>query len=327
MDIIIYGQWYKKLNWGWLFWPLTWIFSLIVDFRRYLFHKNILKIYKVKKPVVIVGNITVGGSGKTPVLIHLIQLLQYHGIKPGVISRGYKGKIAQSKQVASVINRPLNFEDYGDEPVLIFNNTNVPVVVGKNRVQAAQFLIDNFDIDIILSDDGLQHYSLARDIEIVVLDAERGVGNGHLLPLGPLRESVARLKDANMIINQAPNIMSTTIKLVHSIKFPERKLELESFKDLKIHAVAGIANPDKFFNQLREHGLQIIEHKFPDHHKFKASDLAFKDDYPVLMTEKDAVKCREFAAVNHWFVPLIVRLPTDTLNNFLKLVKEKIHDR
>jgi tetraacyldisaccharide 4'-kinase len=277
MELLIYGQWYKKLTWGWILWPFTKVFKLIVKLRKYLFKKEILITHKVAKPVIIIGNITVGGVGKTPLLIHLVQLLQYHNIKPGVISRGYKGKLSQTDKVASVINTPLNFQEYGDEPVLIYNNTGVPVVVGKDRVKAAQYLIENFQVDLILSDDGLQHYGLARDIEIIVLDAQRGVGNGHLLPLGPLRESVDRLTQADLIINQEPHMMSTSIKLAHSIKFPERKLDLESFKGLKVHAVAAIANPDKFFTQLRQHGLDIIEHKFADHHKFNAQELDFND--------------------------------------------------
>jgi tetraacyldisaccharide 4'-kinase len=272
---------------------------------------------------VVIGNITVGGTGKTPLLIHLVHLLQYHKLTPVVVSRGYKAQILNSTDVAQVLDDPII---YGDEPVLIAKRAKCPVIISKSRVKAIKYVEQQLTADIILSDDGLQHYAMARDIELCIIDKVRKFGNNLLLPLGPMREPKTRLATVDLVINEGPHQLQTQINLMQSLKFNDRQIKLSSLQGTTVHAVAGIANPDNFFNNLREFNINLIEHKFIDHHKFTLADITFKDDYPVLMTEKDAQKCMQFANAKHWYVPLNIFLPVDTLNLFLKLVAEHLDD-
>lgn len=319
--------WYKVSPWHILLFPLTVIFALLSFIRRFLYRHHKIQSITVPVPVIVVGNITVGGSGKTPVVIWLTEGLKAHGYKPGIISRGYKGTI---DTVAEVKATSLA-EDIGDEPLLLKWRTNVPVFVSPDRPLAANALLDTYrDTNVIISDDGMQHYPLHRDIEIAVIDGQRGFGNGLLLPSGPLREPVSRLKhvDFTIINGQAAAKhmpagaipMTLTGDTLYQLNNHEIKKSIKDFSKQKVHAIAGIGNPKRFFDHLQYHGLIVEEHSFPDHHAFKAADLALPGHEPILMTEKDAVKCQGFSNDRCWVMPIDARLPTDFEQHILMLL-------
>ena len=255
-----------------------------------------LKSYQAPVPVIIVGNINVGGSGKTPVVIALYHLLKREGYKPGIISRGYGGNYKGFVWVTET-NNPLNV---GDEPVLIARHTQAPMVVAKKRELAIEALLKNSDCNIILSDDGLQHYALKRDIEIAVVSE---LGNQFLLPAGPLREPTSRLKTVDFIVR--PQLVGDTLV---NLRDPSITMAVMQLDGRLIHAVAGIGNPCRFFKHLESLGARVIPHAFPDHYAFREKDLHFQDDLMVVMTEKDAVKCQGFANEHCWFLPVEAKL-------------------
>lgn len=265
---------------------------------------------RLSVPVIVVGNLTVGGSGKTPLTIALVEALRLRGFKPGVVSRGYGGTQRE----------PLLLDDMpspamvGDEPCLIRQRTGAPVAVGRDRARAAAFLIER-GVDVVLADDGLQNPALARTVEICVIDGQRRFGNARLLPAGPLREPLARLQDFPFRIcnGGAAQAGETPMRLVGDMAVPVMRCasvrSLESFAGERVHAVAAIGNPERFFDGLRAHGIDVVAHAFADHHAFVASELMFGDELPLLMTEKDAVKCAAFAKPNFWCVPVRAELP------------------
>lgn len=259
-------------------------------------------------PVIVVGNIGIGGSGKTPLVMALVEQLRQAGWHPGVASRGYGRRGGGVHRVAPADEAALA----GDEPLLIVRATGAPVVVATDRVAATKALLEGDGVDIVVCDDGLQHLALARDVEIVVVDGRRRFGNARLLPAGPLRETPARLHTVNLVLVNGPRqageagfdlVMEQARSLID-----DRPRPLAEFCHAPVHAVAGIGDPARFFNALREAGLEPIEHPFPDHHRFQSQDLDFPDSLPVLMTAKDAVKCQAFARP-HWFqVPVSAAL-------------------
>jgi tetraacyldisaccharide 4'-kinase len=250
---------------------------------------------------VIVGNVTFGGTGKTPFVIWLVNLLRAQGYRPGIITRGYSGRTHRSAYWPSFQDAP---SEEGDETLLFLKNTTSPVVIAKKRVLAARALLERTDCNIILCDDGMQHYGLHRDIEIALIDGVRRFGNKKLLPAGPLRESPNRVKKADVVVIHGGE--GATMRLeptaLFSVANPAIKISLADYTHKKVHAVAGIGHPERFFTLLRELGFDIIPHTFPDHHHFKASDISFSDELPVIMTEKDAVKCTTFANKNCWYL-------------------------
>ncbi|TCV97571.1 lipid-A-disaccharide kinase [Luteibacter rhizovicinus] len=260
-------------------------------------------------PVVVVGNITVGGTGKTPLIIALAEALRARGRKPGVVSRGYGG----SERGPLLLDDRPDPARVGDEPCLI-RQSGMPVAIGRQRPEAARLLVDA-GCDVVLADDGLQHYRLARDIEICVIDGERRFGNGHLLPAGPLREPLARLERVDFVVNNGGRASDLEIPMTLrggfavNVADPPQIAPLSEFIGRPVHAVAGIGNPMRFFRSLREQGIDSRDHAFADHHAFSASDLVFEDGCPVLMTDKDAVKCQPFAQPNWWRVPVAAELP------------------
>ncbi len=265
-------------------------------------------------PVVVVGNLTVGGSGKTPLVIALVDALRARGLRPGVVSRGYGGS-AREPQLLDDHARP---SEAGDEPCLIRRRTGVPVAIGRDRAQAAKLLLAS-GVDVILADDGLQNPRLARDLEVCVIDGHRRFGNGLLLPAGPLREPLQRLQAipfrvCNGGAAQAGEIPMRLVGEAAVALDGEASRPLDSFAGTRVHAVAAIGNPERFFDSLRVRGLDVQPHPFADHHAFGAADLAFGDDLPVLMTEKDAVKCLAFADARMWSVPVRAELPADSLD-------------
>ena len=295
--------------------PVSWLYKIIVFLRRMAFATGLLPVRRVAIPVIVVGNITVGGTGKTPLIIWLTEFLK---------ARGYGGNGRQNPQQIRPDSNPFQV---GDEPVLIARNTGVPVATAANRYVAASELLEHTDCNILLCDDGLQHYSLHRDIEIAVIDGDRQLGNGYCLPAGPLREPVSRLKSVDMIVGNGwagknQYLMEYNPLAPRSIRDPAVQLDLDSFSGQQIHAVAGIGNPDRFFTLLRTRNIRIIKHVFPDHYSYRPEDVEFNDGLPVLMTEKDAVKCLEFNMKNLWFLPIQVRMPNSFEYRLLTLLKE-----
>lgn len=317
------NYWYDLNPVALLLWPVSVLFRLLVSLRRMCYRTGLFKSYKMSKPVIVIGNISVGGTGKTPLIIELCQLLDSWGINVGIISRGYGGTGPWPHQITAESAA----ETSGDEPVQIFQRTGVPVVVGPDRVADVEMLCKNNNIDLILTDDGLQHYRLQRDLELVVIDHQRQFGNGFNLPAGPLREPVSRLKESSWCIYNGGEseysfkIEPSFVKHLSS----ERKESLNSFKGNFVHAVAGIGSPERFFTMLREFGLNIIEHSFADHHQFSETDLTFNDSLPVLMTEKDSVKCTGFTNKKLWFVAIDIKLSDQFLIDFKKQVDELTH--
>lgn len=315
--------WYQRSIVSRILAPIALLFCSLVYIRRFLYRSRLFKTNHLAVPVIIIGNITVGGSGKTPLVIALVQLLKQAGYKPGVISRGYGG---QSTTWPQQVREDSDPGIVGDEPILIAQNCQVPMAVGPNRVTAAKQLLQHHSCNIIVSDDGLQHYALGRDIEIAVVDGIRRHGNGKCLPAGPLREPLKRLKEMDYVVTNGEDkrdeypmelIASDMINL-HS----NEKKSLEYFYDRKVNAVAGIGNPQRFFNLLKLHGIKPQSHPFPDHHDFSANDLDFTDNLPVLMTEKDAVKCQRFSNDKMWYLPVKAVLDEGFILQFLNHVKK-----
>lgn len=293
--------WYGKSSWIYLLLPLSWLFGLISVVRKFILVK-FLQV-EINVPVIIVGNISVGGTGKTPLIIELVKYLQKQGYKPGVVSRGYGGK---APSYPYLLNAQSTAAEAGDEPLLIYGATHCAVCVAPDRVAAAQQLV-SAGCTIILSDDGLQHYRLGRVLEIAVVDGQRLFGNQHLLPVGPLRESVSRLRSVDFIVvnNAVSKEILSGYHHLHCMKvqpFVWRKIATGQDVPLAnaefvapIHAVAGIGNPERFFKTLDSLSLSYYANTFPDHHKFCANDFSMYRNQTVVMTEKDAVKCLAFA--------------------------------
>jgi tetraacyldisaccharide 4'-kinase len=290
--------------------PLSWLFGLVVACRRAAYRLGLLRRVRVARPVVVIGNVTVGGTGKTPFTIWLATLLQAKGVRVGIVLRGYGGNSPHWPRDASSDSAP---QEVGDEAVLLASRTAAIVVAGPDRVAAAQRAIER-GAEIVLSDDGLQHYRLARDREIVVIDGRRGVGNRRLLPAGPLREPVSRLAQADLrVVSWRDGSPRPLTPVAATIQVCARLAEatalvggetrpLEAFKGLRVHAVAGIGHPQQFFAALQQLGIEVAPHPLPDHARITAADIQFPDELPVLMTEKDAVKCSPLADQRHWAV-------------------------
>ena len=293
--------------------PLALLFSVVSGLRRMAYRRGWLKAISVGVPVIIVGNISAGGSGKTPLVIWLVNWLRSQGYRPGVVSRGYGGSArgcveVQPDSLAAVV---------GDEPLLIRAKTDAPVVVGRDRVAAARMLIAHHQVDLIVADDGLQHYRLHRDIELAVVDAATGLGNGWPLPAGPLREPKARLRSVDAVIQvvrgaaQPVNTIPAptwradyTAGKAYRLCAPQEKRALSDLPQHDWLAITGIGHPQGFFDMLEARGIRFSPRTFADHHAFKEADLPV--DSAVLMTEKDAVKCRGFAGPDWWAVELDV---------------------
>jgi tetraacyldisaccharide 4'-kinase len=306
----ITGAWYSGAWWLWLLRPLELLFRLVTFVRRSLYRLGLLKVYRPDKPVVVVGNITVGGTGKTPVVIALVEALQAAGLRPGVVSRGYGATGGLFPHWVSVAS---SAADCGDEPLLIFRRTGCPCVVSPSRPDAVRALLTGTPVDVVISDDGLQHYALARDMEIAVVDARRGTGNGFCLPAGPLREPRSRLESVDFVLYRGGDEPDVAVRyeldgLVNIVSGERRALAAEAFPG-PVNAVAGIGQPEQFFHSLRAAGLDVEPHVFPDHHVYSAADLSPLGDRPIIMTEKDAVKCAAIAGNNAWYLQMSARLP------------------
>jgi tetraacyldisaccharide 4'-kinase len=299
--------------------PFSLIFGAAAGARRAAYGAGLIPSVKLPVPVIVAGNITAGGTGKTPLALWLAAYLRARGRTPGIVCRGYGARLSTPQRVLPDSDPSA----CGDEAVLLARRSGCEVWAGADRVAVARSLLAARPAcDVLISDDGLQHYALARDVELCVVDAARGFGNGWLLPAGPLRERPSRLATVDAVVVNAgdgtalhPSIARIparaarfTMKLegreFRNILNPGQRVGPEHFSGRRLHAIAGIGNPQRFFSQLQALGLEFAARPFPDHHRFTASDLAYAGAEVVLMTEKDAVKCRSFAAQTHWELPV-----------------------
>ena len=301
-------HWYHRGLLAWLLWPASLLFRFAVAARRLLYWLRILPNRHPGIPVLVVGNLTAGGSGKTPLVIWIAEHLKKKGWSPGIVSRGYGARI-DAPRAATIAD---DAAAVGDEPILLSRRSGCPVWVGADRVAViAALRAANTHVDIVLLDDGLQHYRLRRDLEIAVVDA-RGFGNGFLLPAGPLREPASRLSSVDAVVSHGASVRGYAMKLagaeLHRMTDAAERRPASTFAGQKVHAVAGIGDPNRFFLHLTRLGVNLVPHPFPDHHRFEAKDLEFGDEAPVLMTEKDAVKLRRVARPNWWVLPVTAEL-------------------
>ncbi|MEX2122556.1 MAG: tetraacyldisaccharide 4'-kinase [Woeseia sp.] len=319
--------WYERSSWYLPLLPLSWFFALVTAIRRFLYRSGMRRPIDVGKPVIVVGNIVSGGTGKTPVTMWLAAYLKQEGFQPGIVSRGYGGAAGDG---------PLQVSDdsdagiVGDEPLLMATRSICPVVVHPDRVAAARS-VAGLGCDIIIADDGLQHYRLKRAFEIAVVDGERGFGNGRLLPAGPLREPLSRLRSVDRIMLQGfrnagavhrglADLGYTRFELavtgVHALQ-GSKAVALDAFRDKTVHAIAAIGNPQRFFRLLESQGIRVIPHAFADHAVLSRSELEFGDDLDVLMTEKDAMKIGKPAPLHWWYVAVDLTLGTAAMPNWV----------
>lgn len=300
-------QWLRLTPWHVVLIPLSILFGLAVALRRSLYRAGLLRAVRLAVPVIVVGNISVGGTGKTPLVLWLAGFLRQQGFHPGIISRGYGGGATGTLEVDAGSDPAM----VGDEPLLLAKKSGCPVWVGRDRVDAGMSLLRAHpECDVLLSDDGLQHYRLGRDVEIVVVDGERKFGNGLLLPAGPLREGLSRLRSVDaVVVNGGARLglplcnefaMRLEGREFYNLRNPRLRAAPSDFRGKKLHAVAGIGNPQRFFEHLRGLGLAFEAHAFADHCAYRPQDLSYADADALLMTEKDAVKCAGFADERYW---------------------------
>lgn len=304
--------WYGDSAARWILLPLSWLYGGIVWVRKALFNAGVLKSKHPGVPVIVIGNLTAGGTGKTPVTIWLADALRERGFSPGIVSRGYGGSKSGSPMRVDGASDPAVV---GDEPVLLARITGLPVVVDSDRARGARTLAEE-GVDLIITDDGLQHLKLERDYEICVIDGSRGLGNRLMIPAGPLREPAGRLEKVDQIlVNGQCEENAETANEQNALCFELRTGELrrlngslsrpiERFANTTVHAIAAIGNPSRFFESLRIAGMQVIEHALPDHKKPSRGDLKFDDDFDVVMTEKDAIKLGSTLGDRYWYVPV-----------------------
>jgi tetraacyldisaccharide 4'-kinase len=320
--------WYDGSPPPWWLLPLSLAYGAAAGSRRYLYARRLRKSTRMSSPVVVVGNLSVGGTGKTPLVCWLVARFTERGFKPGIVTRGYGGSSGKVRLIASSDDPALA----GDEAILLARRTGAPVAVGRDRPAASQLLIDA-GCDVIVSDDGLQHYALERDCEIVVIDGDRRFGNGWLLPAGPLRETPARLAAADaVVVNGGRALLDGALSMRLEANSATRVIggdvrALDAFAGGSVHAIAGIGNPERFFNMLRARGIEVAGHPLPDHAHLKAADISFADERPVLMTEKDAVKCATIAGPQHWYVPVTAAFAGAEAGVLLDVVTRAIQKR
>lgn len=321
-------QWYRHGLWQFFLLPLSALFWLLSATRRVAFRYGLMASASLPVPVIVVGNITVGGSGKTPLVLWLAQFLRKQGYRPGIVSRGYGSSAVEACSVDPADDPALK----GDEPVLLARKSACPVWVGRNRVAVGRALLAaHADCNVILCDDGLQHYRLRRDVEIVVVDGQRRFGNGRLLPAGPLREGLWRLRQVDAVVVNGDDAleglaaqyrMHLNGALLTNLHSGETRPAAE-LAGLKLHALAGIGHPQRFFDHLRGLGLDFVTHAFPDHHVYLPGDLDWPDAEALLMTEKDGVKCAAFADNRYWVLPVTAEMDPEFGPKILELLRKQ----
>jgi len=316
--------WYRGAWWLPLLYPLEWAYRAVAGLRRAPYRLGLLQAWRAPVPVVVVGNLVVGGSGKTPVVIALAQALADAGLRVGIVARGYGGRAGPTARLVPMAGEAAA---YGDEAVLLRERTGCPVAVAVSRPAAVRALLAAHPVDIVLSDDGLQHHALARDFEVIMVDANRGPGNGHCLPAGPLREPARRLRRADCVLYRGGADPATAVRyrsdcLVNLRTGAQRPVSAVGLAP-EVHAVAGIARPEDFLATLVAAGFRVRARLFADHHPYVPADLAALRGLPVIMTEKDAVKCRRFAGEDAWFLRISALLPTALPRRILALVRDE----
>lgn len=299
-------HWYHDNLLSRLLAPVSWLYCALMALRRLAYRHGVRHSIRIGAPVIIIGNVTVGGTGKTPLVIWLARYLADMGHRPGIVTRGYGGAADAWPQIVTADSDPAQV---GDEPVVLARRGGCPVLADPNRVRGAESLVRGYGCNIIVSDDGLQHLRLARDIEIVVIDGARRFGNGRCLPAGPLREPAARVQTADVVLVHGDAVgnewgMKLAARGLMPLLGNAETMAPETLGRNSVHAVAGIGHPERFFRQLEQLGLRLIRHAYPDHHRFGRNDIAFGDGLPVIMTEKDAVKCRRLIALGepYWYL-------------------------
>ena len=321
--------WYSDRNIGWLLLlPFSGLYTLLSWLHRYPWRAGILRPETLPVPLIVVGNITAGGAGKTPLVMWLAACLKEMGMRPGVMSRGYGGRVGKGPVRVSADMNPAYC---GDEPAMMAGRLDCPVMVGSDRLAAAKELI-GLGCDVLVADDGLQHHRLARDFEILVVDGRRGFGNGSRLPAGPLRESPKRTRTVDcVVVNGAgggPCYEASVCRMklvgdkLHRLDDSE-KIDLDAWPR-PVHAIAGIGNPGRFFNYLEQAGLTIERHAFADHFSYRQKDLEFTGDLAIVMTEKDAVKCRSFELGDAWYLPVRTQFLDDGEEQIRKQLNEML---
>lgn len=289
--------------------PFSWLFRMGTSLRRWSYRAGILPTARFQVPVIVVGNITVGGTGKTPLVIWLAQFLSSQGYRPGIVSRGVGGTQGVKPYRVKASDSPAVV---GDEALLLSQATQCPMVICHDRAAAVRELLQQTTCNIVISDDGLQHYHLGRDIEIALLDSARGTGNHCLLPAGPLREPVTRLKQVDFVIEHGgpTDSLSMTLEPIEfvSLTNPQNSIPFSAFQRQPIHAIAGIGHPQRFFTMLTQAGFDVTAHPFPDHYRYQPDNFKFTDSCPIVMTEKDAVKCQSWADDRYWHVKVVAKL-------------------
>jgi tetraacyldisaccharide 4'-kinase len=305
--------------------PLAWLFRLIVWARRKAYLLSLLDSYRSPVPVIIVGNITVGGTGKTPLVIWLVGFLSALGFRPGIVARGYRGKAGSWPQQVRRDSDPVVV---GDEAIILARRTDRPVAVGPSRGDAIQALLTHSDTNIVVSDDGLQHYAVTRDIEVAVLDGKERLGNGLFLPAGPLREPVSRLKEVDFVVakgvaSRGEFAMKYRADMLHNVAGVSKSMQAGEFRYKKVHAVAGLGQPEGFFNILKRLDFDCVKHVFPDHYYYSPSDFDFEDNNPIIMSEKDAVKCETFADERFWYISITAEMQ-EVFERRFKLLLDKV---
>ena len=317
--------WYSSGPLAFFLWPLSWLYCIVATMRGVIQRRSVKPLDQRDTPVIVVGNISVGGTGKTPMVIWLVNLLKAYGMNPGIVSRGYKGTADSWPQRVSPRSNPVVV---GDEAVIISQQTGRPMYTGPDRVACINKMTSENHIDIIISDDGLQHYKMPRDIEIIMIDGVRRFGNQLCLPAGPLRETTRRLEKADFLVTTGSDktlgpeySMQLIGKELINIRNPHKRKLLRDFRDEPVHAVAGIGYPPRFFSALSAVGLKVVMHPFKDHHVFSPNDFRFKNKFPVIMTEKDAVKCKHLAGEDFWYLPVKAKLGHDFGSALIKKLK------
>ncbi len=308
--------------------PLSMVYRGAFALRKTAFDHGLLDSYQAPVPVIVVGNLTVGGTGKTPLVVYLVEQLRLQGFSPGVISRGYSGE-AETYPLAIEVDTPV--QQSGDEPALIVRRTKAPMVVGPDRRASIELLLRDYNVDLIISDDGLQHFALERDIEICLIDDTSEQENQNLLPAGPYREPMTRLLKVDYIVRHGGDVGNAdnqfSMRLIPGKPQAVNTDNTSAFpQDAHFQALAGIGNPQRFFDTCSELGFSITPHRFADHHHFTESDINFAGQ-PVLMTEKDAVKCGELANENHWYLPVNAELSDGFSVTIAAAIREKFNNR
>lgn len=325
LRIAIADGWRRRGLLAWLLLPLSGLYCAAVSLRHAGYRRGWLPVRRFPFPVVVVGNLTAGGAGKTPLVMALADRLSGEGYRPGIVSRGYGGSAGSWPQAVTADSDP---SEVGDEAVVTARRMDCPVVVDPVRCRGVERLHQAFRCNLAISDDGLQHRRLGRSVEIVVVDGSSRFGNGFCLPAGPLREPASRVRDVDVVVCNGGAPEPGEYRMCLRMGSPTRvsdfhtRTRIEALAKSKVHAVAGIGRPERFFSDLQRLGVAAYTHAFPDHHRYGPADFEFGDDLPIIMTEKDAVKCRRFADPRMWFVPVSANLDDDFYQRILAKLRQ-----